>query len=103
MTKSGMNPKVDLYVGKAKKWREELEKLRMIMLDCQLIEELKWGKPCYTFQKSNIVIMLPLKEHCALLFCKGALLNDAQWSSNQTWGEYTGGAPDSVHQCSRNS
>jgi uncharacterized protein YdeI (YjbR/CyaY-like superfamily) len=78
MTKSGMNPKVDLYIIKAKKWREELEKLRMIMLDCQLIEELKWGKPCYTFQKSNIVIMLPLKEHCALLFCKGALLNDAK-------------------------
>jgi uncharacterized protein YdeI (YjbR/CyaY-like superfamily) len=77
MTKSGMNPKVDLYIRKAKKWREELEKLRMIMLDCRLIEELKWGKPCYTFQKSNIVIILPLKEHCALLFCKGALLNDA--------------------------
>src|ERR1700722_11260560 len=77
MTKSGTNPKIDLYIIKAKKWREELEKLRMIMLDCQLNEELKWGKPCYTFQKSNIVIMLPLKEHCALLFCKGALLNDA--------------------------
>jgi uncharacterized protein YdeI (YjbR/CyaY-like superfamily) len=77
MTKSGMNPKVDLYIRKAKKWRDELEKLRTIMLDCQLNEELKWGKPCYTFQKSNIVIMLPLKEHCALLFCKGALLNDA--------------------------
>ena len=49
----------------------------MIILDCQLTEELKWGKPCYTFQKNNIVIILPLKEYCALLFCKGALLNDA--------------------------
>ena len=72
-----MNPKVDGYLRKAKQWQAELEKLRMIILDCQLTEELKWGKPCYTFQKSNIVIILPLKEHCALLFCKGALLNDA--------------------------
>src|ERR1700686_1461823 len=72
-----MNSKVDVYLSKAKKWQKELEKLRMILLDCQLTEELKWIKPCYTFQKSNIVIMLPLKEHCALLFCKGALLNDA--------------------------
>ena len=72
-----MNSKVDVYLSKAKKWQEELEKLRMILLDCQLTEELKWAKPCYTFQKSNIVIILPLKEYCALLFCKGALLNDA--------------------------
>jgi uncharacterized protein YdeI (YjbR/CyaY-like superfamily) len=72
-----MNPKVDLYLSKAKKWRKELETLRMIILDCQLTEELKWGKPCYTFEKSNVVILLPLKEYCALLFCKGALLNDA--------------------------
>jgi uncharacterized protein YdeI (YjbR/CyaY-like superfamily) len=72
-----MNSKVDGYLSKAKKWQEELEKLRMIFLDCQLTEELKWGKPCYTFQKRNIVVILPLKEHCALLFCKGALLNDA--------------------------
>jgi uncharacterized protein YdeI (YjbR/CyaY-like superfamily) len=72
-----MNPKVDVYLSNAKKWREELQKLRMIFLDCQLTEELKWGKPCYAFQKRNIVIILPLKEHCALLFFKGALLNDA--------------------------
>jgi uncharacterized protein YdeI (YjbR/CyaY-like superfamily) len=77
MTKSRMNPKVDVYLSNAKKWREELQKLRMIFLDCQLTEELKWGKPCYAFQKRNIVIILPLKEHCALLFFKGALLNDA--------------------------
>jgi len=67
--------KVDGYLRKSKKWQEELEKLRMIILDCQLTEELKWGKPCYTFQKSNIVI--GFKEFCALLFCKGALLKDA--------------------------
>ena len=72
-----MNPKVDVYLSNAKKWRKELEKLRMVILDCQLTEELKWGKPCYTFQKNNIVIMLRLKEYCALLFFKGALLNDA--------------------------
>jgi uncharacterized protein YdeI (YjbR/CyaY-like superfamily) len=72
-----MNPQVDVYFSNAKKWRTELEKLRMIILDCQLNEELKWGKPSYTFQKKNIVIILPLKEYCTLLFCKGALLNDA--------------------------
>src|SRR5260370_26051951 len=72
-----MNPKVDVYLRKAKKWQQEMAKLRMLMLDCQLTEELKWGKPCYTFQKSNIVLMVGFKEYCALIFCKGALLNDA--------------------------
>jgi len=76
-TRNRMNPKVDVYLSKAKKWREEAEKLRMIILDCGLSEELKWGKPCYTFQKSNIVIIQGFKESCALLFCKGALLKDA--------------------------
>jgi uncharacterized protein YdeI (YjbR/CyaY-like superfamily) len=77
MTKRRTNPEVDVYFSKAKKWQKELQKLRMILLDCQLTEELKWGKPCYTFEKHNVVIILPLKESCALLFCKGALLNDA--------------------------
>src|SRR4030066_1113938 len=72
-----MNPKVDVYISKSEKWQEELEKLRMIILDCQLTEELKWGVPCYTFQKSNIVLIHVFKEYCALLFFKGALLNDA--------------------------
>ena len=72
-----MNPKVDFYFSKAKKWQEELEQLRMIVLDCGLTEELKWGVPCYTFQKSNIVLIHVFKEYCALLFFKGALLNDA--------------------------
>ena len=72
-----MNPKVDVYLRKSKKWQAEFEKLRMIILDCRLTEELKWGKPCYTFQKSNIVIIQGFKEYCALLFFKGALLNDA--------------------------
>src|ERR1700720_653469 len=71
-----MNPKVDGYLSKAKKWQEEMEKLRLIILDCQLTEELKWGKPCYTFQQTNIVLIVGFKEYCALIFCKGALLND---------------------------
>src|SRR5438874_8281744 len=71
-----MNHKVDFFFSKAKKWREEFEKLRRILLGCRLTEELKWSKPCYTFQKSNIVIIQGFKEYCALLFCKGALLND---------------------------
>src|SRR6266700_3247433 len=73
---NSMNPKVDGYLRKAKTWQEEMEKLRRISLDCGLTEELKWGKPCYTFQKSNIVIIQGFKEYCALMFCKGALLND---------------------------
>jgi uncharacterized protein YdeI (YjbR/CyaY-like superfamily) len=77
MTNSRMNPKVDEFLSKAKKWQEEFEKLRMILLDCQLTEELKWGKPCYTFQESNIVLIHGFKEYCALLFIKGALLHDA--------------------------
>ncbi len=72
-----MNPKVDFYFSKAKKWQEELEKLRTIVLSCPLTEELKWGCPCYTFQESNIVLIHGFKEYCALLFFKGALLNDA--------------------------
>ena len=72
-----MNPKVDWYFTKAKQWQEELERLRMIVLDCGLTEELKWGVPCYTFEKRNIVLIHGFKEYCALLFFKGALLNDA--------------------------
>ena len=74
---SEMNPKVDFYFNKVKKWQGEIKKLRIIVLDCGLTEELKWGVPCYTFQKSNIVLMHVFKEYCALLFVKGALLNDA--------------------------
>lgn len=71
-----MNPKVDAYLSKATKWKEEFEKLRTIILDCQLTEELKWGVPCYTLQKENIVLIHGFKEYCALLFFKGALLKD---------------------------
>jgi len=76
MTKSRMNPNVDLFLRKAKKWRIELQTLRMIALDCQLTEELKWDKPCYTLDGKNVVILQPFKGYCALLFFKGALLKD---------------------------
>jgi uncharacterized protein YdeI (YjbR/CyaY-like superfamily) len=76
MTKSKTNPKVDWYFTKAKQWKEESEKLRTIVLGCGLDEELKWGKPCYTLQGNNIVLMHGFKAYCALLFMKGALLKD---------------------------
>jgi uncharacterized protein YdeI (YjbR/CyaY-like superfamily) len=72
-----MNPKVDFFFSKAQKWQEGFQKLRMIVLDCQLTEELKWGCPCYTFRKKNIVLIHGFKEYFAILFVKGALLNDA--------------------------
>ena len=72
------NPKVDWFFSKAKKWQEEYDRLRMIVLDCGLTEELKWGCPCYTFENSNIVLIHGFKEYCAFLFFKGALLKDAK-------------------------
>jgi len=72
-----MNPGVDFYFHKSKQWQPELEQLRIIILACGLTEELKWGVPCYTFQEANIVLIHAFKEYCALLFFKGALLNDA--------------------------
>ena len=72
-----MNPKVDFYFNKADKWQAEITQLRTIVLDCGLTEELKWGVPTYIFQKSNIVLIHVFKEYCALLFFKGALLNNA--------------------------
>ncbi|MBV9962410.1 MAG: YdeI/OmpD-associated family protein [Parafilimonas sp.] len=73
-----MNPKVDWFFDKAEKWKKEFEKLRMIILDCGLDEEIKWGQACYTFRERNIVLIHGFKEYCALLFFKGALLNDPE-------------------------
>jgi uncharacterized protein YdeI (YjbR/CyaY-like superfamily) len=73
-----MNPKVDWFFNKAKKWQQEFEALRMIMLDCGLVEDLKWGVPCYTYEKHNIVLIHGFKDYCAVLFMKGALLKDAK-------------------------
>jgi uncharacterized protein YdeI (YjbR/CyaY-like superfamily) len=77
MTNSKMNPKVDEFLTKAKKWKEEYETLRKIVLDCELTEDYKWMNPCYTFEKKNIVLIHGFKEYCALLFPKGALLQDS--------------------------
>ena len=71
-----MNPKVNAYINRTKDWQKELEELRNITLDCGLTEELKWGCPCYTFQKKNVVLIHVFKEYCAFLFFKGALLKD---------------------------
>lgn len=73
-----MNPKVDFYFEKEKKWQAEIKALREIVLDCDLKEELKWGSPCYTFEKKNIVLIHVFKEYCALLLFKGALMKDPQ-------------------------
>jgi len=73
---SGINPNVDFYFSKAKKWQQELAQLRIIVLDCGLTEEIKWGVPCYVIGKNNIVLIHVFKEYCAILFFKGALLKD---------------------------
>lgn len=70
------NPKVDSFIGRAKQWQEEYKKLRSIALDSGLTEELKWGVPCYTLGKNNVVLIHGFKEYCALLFFKGALVSD---------------------------
>ena len=77
-----------MKVPYANKWRKEVDKLRKIALDCDLTEEQKWSKPCFTFQKKNIAIVIPLKESCALMFFKGALLKDPK-SILQRAGEHT--------------
>ena len=71
-----MNPNVNFYFDKAKQWQQELEKLRILMNDCGLTEDLKWGVPCYNFEKNNIVLIHTFKDYCAILFFKGALLKD---------------------------
>ena len=71
-----MNPKVDWFFNKATTWQKEFNQLRKIILDCDLKEELKWGQPCYTFEKKNIVLIHGFKDYCALLFMKGVLLKD---------------------------
>ncbi len=73
-----MNPKVDWFFKEDTKWQKEYQKLRMIVLECGLIEELKWGVPCYTFKKRNIVLIHGFKDYCALQFHKGVLLNDTK-------------------------
>ncbi|MDN3654260.1 YdeI/OmpD-associated family protein [Ferruginibacter paludis] len=78
MTKKILNPAVDFYFDKAGTWQEATRQLRMIVLDTGLTEELKWGCPCYSLEGSNIVLIHVFKEYCALLFFKGALLEDSK-------------------------
>lgn len=97
MTESKANPKVDSFIVNAKKWQKELKKLRTILLDSELSEELKWGEPCYTFQGKNVAIINGLKESCALAFFKGALLKDVhgvltrpgQHTQSARWFKFT--------------
>jgi uncharacterized protein YdeI (YjbR/CyaY-like superfamily) len=77
VAKPETNPQADAYLKKAPKWRDEMAKLRKLLLEFPLVEELKWGKPCYTFQEKNVVVLVGFKNHCALIFAKGALLKDA--------------------------
>jgi uncharacterized protein YdeI (YjbR/CyaY-like superfamily) len=83
-----MDPRVDAFLGRAKQWPEEMKKLRTIILDCGLTEEVKWGKPCYSFQGTNIVIIQGFSAYCALLFFKGVLLSDPDGILKKT-GENT--------------
>jgi uncharacterized protein YdeI (YjbR/CyaY-like superfamily) len=76
--KATATQEVDAFLSPAQPWREEMKRLRRISLSCGLTEELKWGKPCYTFQERNVLILQPFKEYCALMFCQGALLKDAK-------------------------
>jgi uncharacterized protein YdeI (YjbR/CyaY-like superfamily) len=73
---STRNPRVDAFVSRAKTWQGEIEKLRSILLECGLDEDLKWGKPCFSSQGKNVAIIQPFKAHCSLMFFKGALLED---------------------------
>jgi uncharacterized protein YdeI (YjbR/CyaY-like superfamily) len=86
-----MNPKIDAYLRTLETWRDETARLRAISLACGLTEELKWGKPCYTFRGSNVVLIQGFKEYCALMFCKGALLKDPKHILKRI-GEHTQGA-----------
>lgn len=75
-TMTTQNPKVDAFVSRAKTWQGEIQKLRSILLDCGLDEDLKWGKPCFLFEGKNVAIIQPFKAHCSLMFFKGALFED---------------------------
>jgi uncharacterized protein YdeI (YjbR/CyaY-like superfamily) len=76
--KTVKNPKVDAFLARSETWQKEMEKLRKILLGFPLVEELKWGVPCYTFQDTNVVLFHAFKDYCAVLFFKGALLKDPE-------------------------
>jgi uncharacterized protein YdeI (YjbR/CyaY-like superfamily) len=74
---SARNPKVDAFVSRARSWQGVIRKVRAVLLDCGLDEDIKWGKPCFAFEGTNVAIIQPFKAHCALMFFKGALFDDA--------------------------
>ncbi|MFC4779006.1 YdeI family protein [Paenibacillus sp. GCM10023252] len=76
MTAGIKNAKIDPFFAKAKKWKDEFQLLREIVLDCDLTEDFKWMHPCYTYEDKNVVLIHGFKDYCALLFHKGALLKD---------------------------
>lgn len=86
-----------MKVPYAKKWQKEADKLRKIALDCDPTEELKWSKPCFTFQRKNVAIVIPLKESCALAFFKGALLKDPKAHPSRGRRTHAGGAVDQIY------
>jgi uncharacterized protein YdeI (YjbR/CyaY-like superfamily) len=97
MTPSKTNPKVDAFIANAKKWQEELRRMRAILLDSDLTEEFKWSQPCYTFQGKNVIVISGMKESCVFAFFKGALLKDVhgvltrpgQHSQSTRWIKFT--------------
>ncbi len=91
-----MNPKVDAFLERQEKWRAEFEKLREILLDSGLTEELKWGHPCYTLNGKNVVLIHGFKEYCAILFNKGALMKDPPRRPHSTDQERASSPADSV-------
>ncbi len=100
---NSLNPKADWYFTKAKQWQKEIEKLRTIVLDCDLTEVLKWGCPCYSYENRNIVLIHVFKEYCALLFFKGTLLKDTKAILVQQTENVQAARQVPVHQCSGNS
>ena len=97
MTPPKRNPKVDAFIANAKAWREELKRMRAILLDSELTEDFKWNQPCYTFQNKNVIVLGPMKDSCAFAFFKGALLKDphgvltrpGQHSQSTRWIKFT--------------
>jgi len=88
---SGMNPKIDEFMDREEQWQKEFRKLRQIVLGCNLTEELKWGQPCYTLDGKNVVIIHGFKDYCALLFIKGALMEDSDGLLIQQTGNVQAG------------
>ena len=71
-----MTADADRWFAKPRRWHHEAIALREVLLPCEVEEAIKWGKPCYSHEGNNFVIMQPMKDFFALMFFKGVLLND---------------------------